>query len=41
MLARSPAIRKSSGAEKLDCTVWPTSTEREMTVPSMGAVIVA
>ena len=36
---RSSAIRKSCGAERLAATVWPTSTLRSMTTPSMGARI--
>jgi hypothetical protein len=34
------AIVKIIGALKLAATVWPTSTLREMTTPSIGDVIV-
>ena len=36
---RSAAITKSVGAERLAATVWPTSTLREMTMPSIGEVM--
>src|SRR4030095_9398963 len=37
ILVRSWAMVKSVGAWRLAATVWPTSTVREMTVPSTGA----
>ena len=37
---KSFAITNSSGACRLAATVWPTSTEREITTPSMGERIV-
>ena len=37
---RSAASTNSVGAFMLAATVWPASTLREMTMPSMGAVIV-
>ena len=36
---RSAAITKSVGADRLAATVWPTSTFREITMPSIGEVI--
>ena len=33
-------MAKITGACKLAATVWPTSTLREMTTPSIGEVIV-
>jgi len=41
MLVRSLAIVKSSGVLKLAATVCPSSTLFDMTVPSIGDVIVA
>ena len=38
---RSFAMVKSVGAWRLAATVWPMSTERATTTPSMGARIVA
>ena len=40
IFARSLAIVKMTGALKLAATVCPTSTLREMTMPSIGEVIV-
>ena len=39
MRARSLAITKSTGAWKEAATVWPTSTLREITTPSMGVAM--
>ena len=40
IFVRSWAIVKSTGAWRLAATVWPTSTWRETTTPSTGALIV-
>jgi hypothetical protein len=37
MFLRSAAMTKSTGACKDDATVWPGSTERVSTTPSIGA----
>jgi len=39
IFVRSAAMMKRVGALKLAATVWPISTLREMTMPSIGAVI--
>ncbi len=39
ILVRSAAMMKSVGADMLAATVWPTSTLRWMTMPSIGAAI--
>ena len=39
ILVRSCAIRNSVGAARLAATVWPTSTFRDTTTPSTGAVM--
>ena len=36
MCVRSCAMTYSVGADMLAATVWPTSTLREITVPSIG-----
>ena len=37
IFVRSSAMMNSVGAFMLAATVWPTSTLREMTMPSIGA----
>ncbi len=40
MRERSLAMEKRLGVLKLAATVWPTSTTRDTTTPSTGAVMV-
>ena len=37
--ARSAAIENTVGDDRLAATVWPASTLRPMTMPSIGAVM--
>jgi hypothetical protein len=39
IFVRSAAMMNSVGADMLAATVWPTSTLRWITIPSIGAVI--
>ena len=40
IFVRSAAMMNSVGAYMLAATVWPTSTLREMTMPSIGAAMI-